>query len=292
MITRTFALISLIFVMIAHASSQKTLFVSIPPFKKMVEELVGEHVEVKSIIRISEIPHHWQPTPRRMKGLIGADAIILSGLTFEKKMIDRLGELDDSKLFNLWDSQNKIKGHHHHDEHHGHDAHEDSNDFDPHLWTSPKRLLKAVKPLASFLKKQFPTIKNEIDKNQIELVKKINALDKEIETLLKPYAHFELFFYHPAFNYLINDYGLDVVELENEGKMPGTKSLVKTLNYVSLKKIKTMWIQPQYSLRKFKGILTDYNLTASIADPLSPKLFQNIKDVVNAWVEEFKKREP
>ena len=90
----------------------------------------------------------------------------------------------------------------------------------------------------------------------------------------------------------ILEYISEAIELEKEGKMPGTKTLIETLDKVKARHIKLMWIQPQYSLRKFKGILKDYDLKVAIADPLEPELESNILKIAQGWAEEISKRAP
>ncbi len=264
---------------------------SVPPLKALVYELLQGMADVESVIQPGESPHNWQPTASRMKALVKADLFILVGLGYEEKLLLRLPEIDSTKRLFLWQGQELLEGHHDHDESHDtHDTAEKEASFDPHLWTSPRRMIEALSVLEKKMLELLPQQSSEI-KSRIQIQRqKFAQLDQEVSRIFAPIKGKPLFFYHPAFNYLLTDYGLSSLELEKEGKIPGTQSLLILLENVKSQGIRVLWIQPQYSLRKLNPILTDFGLQTKIADPMDKDFFEKVLSLANEWAQEIRER--
>ncbi|MDZ4182008.1 MAG: metal ABC transporter substrate-binding protein, partial [Candidatus Cloacimonadaceae bacterium] len=130
-------------------ADKKLIVVSIHPWELLLKELVGDAIEVRSIIPPDASPHTWSPKPSDLAMLQDADLVISNGLGLETNLLSAFEAAGD-KHFSMVGlvvlkeehSEHEAEAEHHHegaeDGYHRHEGR------DPHIWTSTPILLRAT----------------------------------------------------------------------------------------------------------------------------------------------------
>ena len=88
----------------ANTSDKPVVYTSFYPVNDLVEQVAGETVEVRSFMPLDKDPHLWEPSPKDIASLAGADLLIVNGANLES-WVDQVEEnLDDLKILKLSDS--------------------------------------------------------------------------------------------------------------------------------------------------------------------------------------------
>ena len=137
----------------------------------VVENLVGDAVEVVTVMPVGADPHDFQASARQVEQMQSAAAVIVNGGGFEEGLLDVIEgiESDGTPVYAAitgvtviefgagdHDDHDDHEGEEDHDDHEGeedHDDHEghDHSGDDPHFFTDPSRMAVAVDGIAAFL---------------------------------------------------------------------------------------------------------------------------------------------
>ena len=174
------------------------------------------------------------------------------------------------------DSHKGHENHAHHDEHE-HDSHEHNHAHLPHIWLSFI--------LSQAHARQISDALCEVDSaNCATYEANLEILLKEISDL---HAHFKGVFkgkggaflvYHPAFSYLANELGLREFSIEVDGKDAKIAHTREIFVIIKKHKIKSIFIQPQFSSKNAKIIAKEASLEIKTADPLAKNWSENIAE--------------
>ena len=142
-ITRLAALLLLSGLMAPAQAEQKiNVFVSIAPQQHFVEQVGGDRVAVSVMVGPGQSPELYEPTPRQMARLAGADLYFSIGMPFESSWLPEIRKNNPAlKIVACCAELARLAGHEHHGhEHGGHDS-EHGNSMDPHVWTDPNNVM-------------------------------------------------------------------------------------------------------------------------------------------------------
>lgn len=219
---------------------KKLIYTTFFPVADLTKMIVGDKMDVKTIIKGSEEPHSFELKTDDMKNIIKSDLIIYNGANMESFIPDlekAVGNKD--KFLNLSQGLTLLKQG---------DGLNDSNDMvNPHTWLSVKNAIEQLdtiyKKLSSIDPENESYYKTNLEKSQ----EKFRELDKKFETELAKVNKKEKYFVvsHAAFNYLANDYGLKQVAVtgispEDE---PSAKQLKIIADFVKKNKISTIFFE-------------------------------------------------
>ena len=90
----------------------------------------------------------------------------------------------------------------------------------------------------------------------------------------------EFLIYHPALGYLADEYGLEQISLENEGKSPTPSSLAGVVDKVAERGVKVMLYQQEYPLDVVKPIAEILNVKLVNINPLSEDIIDELNYIV------------
>lgn len=232
--------------------NKKVIYTTFFPVTDLTKRIVGDKMEVKTIIKGNQEPHSFELKAGDMQEILKADLIIYNGANMESfisaiedtvKNKDKF--LNLSQGLTLLESGDGLEEEHDHD-----DEKEDKHEHDktnPHTWLSVKNAIIQLdtiyKKVSSIDPKNEAYYKENLKKAQDEF----RALDKKFETELSKVTSKQKYFVvsHAAFNYLANDYGLKQVAVtgispEDE---PSAKQLQKIADFVKKYKINTIFFE-------------------------------------------------
>ena len=221
------------------------VFASVFPLRTFVEKVGGKHVDVRAMVRPGYSPHIYNPTPQQISALAEAVLYVRVGVPFEDAWIERIRSVnpdmrildvrsgmelrgleahghDDGGNGNAHGASRQKQGHdrnaegHEQEADHSVDAHH--HESDPHVWTSPTLVKQMVGLIRAELAELDPAHAADFARNQDTYVAELDALDRELRTLLEPLHNRKFMVFHPAWGYFAATYGLVQVPIEREGK--------------------------------------------------------------------------
>lgn len=273
-------------------SDKPQIVVSIYPYELLLRQLVGEGIEVTSIIPANSSPHTWSPTPSAIKSIESADLAITNGLGLETNLTKQFAALGDRhisiadlvKLPQPHDTEGKGGVEHEHgDEDHDH-HHEGEN---PHLWLSPNLMVRAVVELGDILQGRFPEHAQTISANASAMIKDFTALHMQIMQQRDAFQNPAIITYHDSYHHFLHDFNIQALGTvqSSPGKEPTPKELAELGNIIRANGIKAIYVEPQMDRRSATVLAKEFNLKVIELDPIGktykPRTLQDV--IINSW---------
>lgn len=224
-----------------------------------------------SLVPVGANPHIYEPTPKEMEQLRQA-ALWL-----------RLGEPSDQKVYSiLKQSSMQIA-----DITHGlallplsrcacSHAHHEHENYDLHIWLSPKLAQRQAEMITSHLSTLLPQNKERYEKALFIFLNDLKRIDEEISRLLASKNGSALLVSHPAFAYFCSDYNLEQLSIEVEGKEPLPQDIHSLFCRIKEQNIRSILIQPQYSDKAARLIAEHLQIPIYEVDPYAQDYFKNL----------------
>ncbi len=253
------------------------IIVSILPQKNIVSKLLPEDYKVSSMVTKGNSPATYSPTPSQIKDINEASIYIQIGnIGFENAWIHRFKDLNPNlKVENSSTGINFIHGE---DFEHGDHVHEGG--IEPHIWTSPKTMLKVVYNSIDILKKNYPNIKDQIEKNSKPLIDSLLKIDTLYKNTLDNYKGKSFLIFHPAYTYLARDYGINQISIEHNGKEPSVKWLQSIIKEAKEKNIKAIFVQQEFDKRNAEILSKELGINIIEVSPLKEDYEKEMKDLL------------
>lgn len=243
--------------------------VSIAPQQYFASYLLGDVVPVYVMVPPGTPPESFEPAPSDIARLENALAYVRIGhIGFELGWMDRIQELyPELLIIDASEGISLLSGdcteHDHGDHHHGHGT-------DPHIWTSPQRAQWIAENTWKGLKNRFPEMSDSLDARHQRLQADILALDDSLRLILHDSANRSFAIFHPALAYLAEDYGLEQIAIEKEGKEPSPAQMKLVMDQIEEKNIRLILVQKEFSREQAEGIAKASGIRIEVIDPLSP----------------------
>jgi zinc transport system substrate-binding protein len=247
------------------------VFVSIVPQKYFVDKISGGLVQCLVMVPPGTNAHSYEPRPAQMSLLSKARAYFAVGLEFEGPWLPKFAALSPAMHIVHTDSlvpKIAMDGGPHAAGDDGNHAH-DQGGLDPHIWLSPALVRLQAASIARGLKEADPVHAREYGTNCEAFLRGIDSLEKQIRLILPCDAaaklHPKVFLvFHPTWGYFAKDFCLKQVAIEAEGKEPNPRLMKNILDTARAYKIRTVFVQPEFS-RASAGVIA-HELGASVVD--------------------------
>lgn len=262
-------LVPALFAAPAGAGQPLQAFVSIEPLQYLVKQVGGERVSVTVVVRGSQRPETYEPSPRQTAALAEADIFFGVGLPLEKAWRKQVGVATARSLewIDLSDGLEGVDGGHDH----GHDG------IDPHLWLSPEHARRMAATIRDALMRLDDEGRDEYRRNALELDRSLQALDAEIEEILSASDVRVFLVFHPAWGHFARDYGLEQLAIESEGKEPGPRAMIEVIHRAREHGIRTVFVDPRHATRLAETVAEAIGANVEMLDPLAPDYPANLK---------------
>ena len=269
-----------------RGTEQINVFVSILPQKYFVERIGGNRVRVSVMVGPGQSHETYEPLPQQMLDLGKAELFYRIGVSFEDSWMERIASLyphariiDTRRGIPLRRMESfeelrsagerRTAGQHAH----GHDG------LDPHIWLSPRLVKIQASSIASALTEADPGSGDYYHANLAAFHAELDALSAELQKVIDRVQMKKLLVFHPAWGYFADQFGLQQIPIEMEGKEPSPKQLTEVISYALENKIRVIFVQAQISSRTVKAIADEINGTAITIDPLAENYVGNLKAV-------------
>ncbi len=247
------------------------VFASVVPIQTFVQKIGGEHVDARAMVRPGFNPRTYDPTPQQISALAGAALYVRTGVPFEKAWMERIRSANPGmQVVDVRDgiALRKLEA-----------------EQDPHLWTSPPLVRHMVGLIRDELAELDPAHAADFARNHDAFVAELEALDRELHTLLDPLPNRRFMVFHPAWGYFADTYGLTQVSIEHDGKEPGARGLAALIDQAKQEKIKVVFVQPQFDKRSATQVAQAISGVVVAVDPLAADYVDNLRRVGRAFVQ-------
>lgn len=268
-----------------------TVAVGIVPEAAFVEKVAGDLVNVVTLIPPGNSPANYQPTATQMQELSDASVYFsMQTPTEEANIMPKVYDLNkDIIIVNLRDTvsktyPNRTLDGHKHDEHEHIEEHEQWED--PHIWLSPKRAVVIVRTIADELSRLDEQNSKTYMDNAKKYIAELNELDKEISGITDGLTNKSFMIYHGAYGYFADDYGLEMISLESDGKPATAANMQSVIEQAKSQGIATMFYQTEFDDSQAKTVADEIGGTVLKAAPLSPDYIESLRSFANALKEQ------
>jgi zinc transport system substrate-binding protein len=239
--------------------------VTIVPEQTFVEAVCGDLAEVVVLVPPGNSPENYEPTPMIIEKFSKASLYFSIGVSTEEANI--LPKATDIKTIALQDEVALIYD----------DRTFESNERDPHIWLSPKRVKVMIEVISREMGKLDVANKETYEKNAKAYIEQLDELDKEIKESLDGVQNKKIIVYHPAFGYLADDYSLEMYSLEEEGKESTVMHLQEMIDLAKKENIKAIFYQEEIDSSQSKAFAEEIGGKTVQLSPLAADYIDNLK---------------
>jgi zinc transport system substrate-binding protein len=247
--------------------------VSVLPQKYLVKGIADTLAEVHVIIPPGASPATWEPSTSDMKDL--GDALIyfrIGHIGFEQAWISDIMDLNPGLTVVDLSGNITLRGiNYAHGDHRHHGV-------DPHTWMSAENMEIMARSIFVELQKIFPEHKAQLRNNYSDLMLEIKKSRQFAEEQLAEHKGRSFLVFHPSLGYLADDFELNQISIEFEGKEPSPSYLKELIDQTDSLRIKSIFVQEEF----------DMTNAEVIAREIDGKVIK-IKPLSENWPEEYKK---
>lgn len=251
--------------------------VSLPPVGYIVSRIGGDALPVETLMKPGQSPHSFEPSPKQVVAISGANLYFTTAFQFEKTMEPKLKSANaNMKIIDALRGQTLLS----------HDG-----EIDPHVWMSPAAALKLSEVIHEELVAADPSARERYDAGFAALKSELEELDRDVSKTMSGLKARSFFTLHPAYGYFAGEFGLEQVAIEHEGKEPGQKTLAGIIERAIKDKAEVVFIQPQISDKGARAVADAVGAKLVTVDPLYENFIESIRTLAAEIAESAKKAE-
>lgn len=259
------------------ADNRPLVAVSIEPLRYVVEAVAGQKWQVITLMPQGASPETYEPTPRQMASISHCTLLVRCGtLGFEQTQLPQMAKTTKGvKLISLSDGITPIEEEGHT---HGSSAVENaSSSIDPHLWMSPQNLSLMAANAAKALQEADPDNADYYQQRLQQFQKQMAQLDAQLKQTLASVTHRTFLIYHPALGYLAQQYSLEQLAVEHDGKDPSAAYMQQLVNRCKTDGVKLAFISKEHSGKAAQRIADEVGLKVVSINPLAYDVAEQMK---------------
>lgn len=247
-------------------SDKPLISVSIIPEQTFVKKIVGDKMDVLTLVGKGASPEDYELTPKERAAFESSDIYFSIGVTTESLTIIPFVN-EKTKVVSLSDEVEKI-----------YPALQIGTSRDPHIWMSPKRVIVMIKTIAEEISKLDEANRKYYEANALSYIEQLSSLDSYISSYLSDLDIREFIVYHPAFGYFADDYNLKCIVIEEEGKEATARSLANLVSDAKDKNIKNIFYQAEIAEAQSATIANELGGKSIQLNPLAANYIENLKE--------------
>ena len=213
--------------------------VSILPQKWFVDQIGGDRVRTQALVGSGDDPHTYEPSPRQMTTLADSELYFTIGVEFEAVWLPRFETSNPNlKIVDSAAGIERIPAVGEHENGAG-----TGSETDPHIWFSPSRMKQMAQTMAQAMQAADPQNTDFYQENLDALLVKIDAVDAEVRAQLEGSKREHFMVVHPAWGYVAQDYGLQMLAVEIGGSEPAPETLSQIIELAKEYGVNTLVIE-------------------------------------------------
>ena len=265
------------------------VIVSVLPMKTFVEKIGGKHVDVRVMVKPGYSPQTYDPTSQQLTALSNADLYVRIGVPFEQAWMERIRSAN--REMQVLDAHAGIElrvqeAHDHGDgqagvsaDGSGEQGRRGARETDLHVWTDPILVKQIAGAIGDKLAELDPGNAQNYRRNYELFAAELDALDRDIRSLLGREPGRKFMVFHPAWGYFASAYGLIQVPIEKEGKEPGPRALAALIEQARREQVEVIFVQPQFSRKLAEQVARAIGGRVLAVDPLAADYVGNLRRV-------------
>jgi zinc transport system substrate-binding protein len=272
-----------------HVQSEQkpVVCVSIVPQKYFVDRISGGLFDCQVMVPPGTNIHAFEPKPQQMSLLASAKAYFAIGLEFETPWLPRFCAVAPHMRIVHSDSGiQKLASTDHDEESTVTSQNKQHRGDDPHIWLSPRLVRKQATLIASALCAIDSVHTQTYAANLTSFVNELDSLDAQLHSILPcdtaANTRRAFLVFHPTWGYFAQDYCLSQIAIEVQGKEPGPRTMKTILDTAHAYKIKTVFVQPEYSRKTSEVIARELGASLVDADALAYDWKNNLISVAKS----------
>ncbi len=275
-----------------------TVAVSIVPQETFVKAVAGDLVDVVTLIPPGASPANYQPSPREMAAFgdasiyftidVGAEfANILPNVASQNddlQIVDLayyVDEVYDARYFDDVDEHSEEDQIEDEAENHNHEGR------DPHIWMSPKRVIVMIESIRDTLIEADPSNETTYESNAEAYIEKLNALNESLDESFANMKGEAFIVMHPSVGYFADDYDLEMIAIEDEGKEASVSHMQSVIDYARENNIRVVFYQQEFDSTQAETIANEIEGEVIAYEPLSDDYIQSIGGMAEAFMKAF-----
>lgn len=243
-------------------NSKPVITVSIEPQRWLLERIVGDKMEVRTLLSTGGNPESYEPAFSHMATLEESTCYMQVGnLGFEAAIIDKVRANNPRlRIVTTSDSITYITGGHHN----GH-----SNGIDPHVWSSASNARIMAENMLRTVKEIDPANADAYTANFIALTARIDSVDSVCRTILTPLQGSAFMVWHPSLSYFARDYGLTQIAVGSEGKEQSVADTRAIIDRMDRSQASVFLVQKDFDTSRASVVASD-NAAAMRISTINP----------------------
>lgn len=181
-----------------------TVTVSLPPQKFILERIVGDAYDVRSLVVSGGDAENYDPSFTNLMSVRKSAAYMTMGnIGFEQAVVDKIRQ--ENPELPVYDSSrgiNFIRG-----------THGNEYDVDPHTWSSVANVRIMAANMEADMERIDPARAPQFRANLKRFTATLDSLDADYRCRLEPLRGSSFLVWHPSLSYFARDYGLHQIAL-------------------------------------------------------------------------------
>lgn len=279
---------------LADDDGKITVAAGVPPIKGFIDAITQGDMEVVTMIPPGNSPTNYQPSPKELQKFSDAKVYFAMGVPAENSnIIPKAKDLNENiEIVNLAKGVSEVypMRNFSEDEDHSHEEDEDHDHEgeDPHIWLSPKRVIEMIDIIRDKLIEISPENEETYKENAENYKDELSTIDDSIKETLKGVKNQSFIIYHPSFGYFADDYGLNMIAIEESGKEASAKRITEVIDFAKDNDIKFVFYQGEFSSTQAETIAKEIDGEAIKVNPLSEEYIENMKNISEKFKEVLK----
>ena len=255
----------------SEPGSVKTIVaVTILPQKALVEAVCGDLAEVVTIVPPGNSPGNYEPTPQEMESFSRASVYFTIGVPTEKaNILPKAGDME------IVDLPTKVAEEYP-------DREFSPGKRDPHIWLSPKRAKIMVEVIAETIASLDAENAQTYQENAEVFLKELDRVDAEIKEAFSGILNPKFIVFHPSYGYFADDYGLEMIALEQDGKEATPQHLQDMIDLAKAENIKVIFSQAEIDSKQPDAFAEEIGGEKVMLEPLSDDYIANLEHMTEA----------
>jgi zinc transport system substrate-binding protein len=247
-----------------------TVVASFLPTYLITENVVGNTPGVTVDILVSPDAgdvHNYQLVPGDLLKLNRADLVVLNGLDLEGFLEDTLSDLPPgTKVVTAGEGIEPLPLTFHG---HGHESHSGHGGWDPHLWVSPRNVVRMAENIRDALVEVDPAHADAYRANAAEFIAKLETLFEKMRETAEGWPNRAIVTNHDAFGYLARDLDLEIVGVVmlTPGASPSAGEMLRLVETIRDGGAAAVFVEPSYPEGPARNVARDAGVPVYVLDP-------------------------
>jgi manganese/zinc/iron transport system substrate-binding protein len=215
-----------------------------------IREVVGNKLQVKSLMGPGVDPHTYNPRPSDVILLNDAKLVVYTGFHLEGKMAELFSRLSERKAvvsFQLDFPKDKV-------------LYTDEITPDPHVWFDTESWVHSMNGVVDKLVELYPDYELEFRENFYKFQVKVERKTRELKSKLNevPREQRVLITSHDAFHYFGRTFDVRVKALQgvSTSQEPGVRDVIDLVDFIVKHDVKAIFVENSVSPKALKSVLS------------------------------------